>query len=48
MIDAVAPGNSYEPIISVGDTLPGGYMFESIPDGISFATARQPARSTST
>ena len=35
MIDAVAPGASYEPIISVGDTLPGGYMFESIPDGIS-------------
>ncbi len=35
MIDP-APGNSYEPIISVGDTLPGGYMFESIPDGIAF------------
>ena len=36
MIDPVAPGASYEPIISVGDTLPGGYMFESIPDGIAF------------
>ena len=35
MIDAVAPGATYEPIISVGDTLPGGYMFESIPDGIA-------------
>jgi hypothetical protein len=38
MIDPVAPGASYEPIISVGDTLSGGYMFESIPDGISLAT----------
>jgi hypothetical protein len=37
MIDPVAPGASYEAIISVGDTLPGGYMFESIPDGISLA-----------
>ena len=38
MIDPVAPGASYEAIISVGDTLSGGYMFESIPDGISLAT----------
>jgi hypothetical protein len=38
MIDPVAAGASYEPIISVGDTLSGGYMFESIPDGISLAT----------
>jgi hypothetical protein len=36
MIDPVAPGASYEPIITVGDTV-GGYMFESIPDGISFS-----------
>ncbi len=35
MLDGVA-GSSYEPIISVGDTLHGGYMFESIPDGIAF------------
>ena len=35
MIDPVAAGASYEPIISVGDTLSSGYMFESIPDGIS-------------
>ena len=27
-----------EKIISVGDTLPGGYMFDSIPDGIAFDT----------
>ena len=38
MIDPVATGASYEPIISVGDTLADGYMFESIPDGISLAT----------
>jgi hypothetical protein len=34
MIDPVAAGVSYEPIISVGDRV-WGYMFESIPDGIS-------------
>jgi hypothetical protein len=28
-------GWSTEAIISVGDTLPGGYLFEAIPDGIS-------------
>ena len=37
MITPVAPGSTYEPIITVGDTLPGGYMFESIPDGISIS-----------
>ena len=37
MIDPVAAGSSYEPIITVGDTLSSGYMFESIPDGISLA-----------
>jgi hypothetical protein len=36
MIDGVN-GASYEPIISVGDTV-NGYMFESIPDGIAFTT----------
>jgi hypothetical protein len=30
-------GATTQPIISVGDTLPGGYTFESIPDGISFS-----------
>ncbi len=35
MIDPVAAGATYEPIITVGDTLSSGYMFESIPDGIS-------------
>jgi hypothetical protein len=37
MIDPVAAGASYEPIITVGDTV-DEYMFESIPDGISLAT----------
>ena len=37
MIDPVAPGASYQAIISVGDRLSNGYMFESIPDGISIA-----------
>jgi hypothetical protein len=35
MLTPLAPGSSVRPIISVGDRL-GGYMFESIPDGISF------------
>jgi Bacterial protein of unknown function (DUF839) len=35
MLTPLAPGSSVTPIISVGDKL-GGYMFESIPDGISF------------
>jgi hypothetical protein len=30
-------GWTTEAIISVGDTLPGGYVFEAIPDGISIA-----------
>jgi hypothetical protein len=37
MIDPVAAGATYEPIITVGDTLAGGYMFESIPDGIALS-----------
>jgi hypothetical protein len=37
MITPVAPGATYEPIITVGDTLSSGYMFESIPDGISIS-----------
>ena len=34
MLTAMAPGGSVLPIISVGDTLPNGYRFEAIPDGI--------------
>ena len=39
MLDALAPGSSVQPIITVGETLPGGYMFEAIPDGIALADA---------
>ena len=35
MLTAVKPGTTVEPIITVGETLPGGYRFESIPDGIA-------------
>jgi len=30
-----APGVSVDALLTVGDTLPGGYRFESIPDGIA-------------
>jgi hypothetical protein len=36
MIEPVAHGVSVDPIITVGETLANGYMFESIPDGIAF------------
>jgi hypothetical protein len=36
MVTPVAPGWTIEPLITVGETLPGtSYRFESIPDGIS-------------
>lgn len=35
MLDAILDGASVDPLITVGDTLTGGYRFESIPDGIS-------------
>ena len=44
MIDPVAAGASYTPIISVGDRLRGGYMFESIPDGISIVSSKPHSR----
>jgi hypothetical protein len=37
MLTPLAPGSSVEAIISSGDTV-NGYLFESIPDGISFTT----------
>jgi hypothetical protein len=37
MLTPLAPGSSVKPIITVGDTV-NGYMFESIPDGLSFTT----------
>jgi hypothetical protein len=39
MLTAVAPGGSVLPIISVGDTLPNGYRFESLPDGIGVSSS---------
>ena len=36
MLDPAIPGASVEPLITVGETLPGSnYVFESIPDGIA-------------
>jgi hypothetical protein len=36
MLDPAVPGATVEPLITVGETLPGStYKFESIPDGIS-------------
>ena len=35
LLTPVKAGVSVEPIISVGDTLKNGYLFEAIPDGIS-------------
>jgi hypothetical protein len=35
MLTGVAPGSTVTPIITVGDTMPGSYRFESIPDGIA-------------
>lgn len=41
MLEAVLPGATVEALITVGDTLPGGYRFEAIPDGIALATRGQ-------
>ena len=35
MLTTSASGGSVQPIISVGDTLPNGYRFEAIPDGLA-------------
>lgn len=35
MLSAVGSNVTVKPIISVGDTLPNGYRFESLPDGIA-------------
>jgi hypothetical protein len=41
MLDPVVPGATVEPLITVGETLPGStYRFESIPDGISLRKGR--------
>ncbi|HWC68899.1 MAG TPA: hypothetical protein VG478_12600 [Acidimicrobiales bacterium] len=38
MLVPVLPGAEVEALITVGETLPGGYRFESIPDGIALKT----------
>ncbi len=41
MLDPAVPGATVEPLITVGETLPGStYKFESIPDGISLRKGR--------
>ena len=41
MLSGVAAGVEVEALITVGETLPGGYRFEAIPDGISLRTRGQ-------
>ena len=41
MLTGVASGSTVTPIITVGDTLPGGYRFEAIPDGIALKARGQ-------
>jgi hypothetical protein len=41
MLTPVAPGATVTPIITVGETLSGGYRFEAIPDGISLHPGSQ-------
>ncbi len=38
MLVPVMDGVTVEALLTVGETLPGGYRFEAIPDGISFQT----------
>ena len=40
MLTPVAADVTVDPLITVGETLPSGYMFESIPDGISVLKQR--------
>ena len=35
LVGGLVPGVEVVPLISTGDALPGGYVFESIPDGIA-------------
>jgi hypothetical protein len=40
MLRALTPGGSAQPIITVGEELDDGYVFESIPDGISLRSVK--------
>ncbi len=41
MINVLAPAKPTVPIITTGETMPAGYRFESIPDGIAFRARGQ-------
>ena len=41
MLTAVMPGVEIAPLLTVGDVLPSGFRFESIPDGIALRTRGQ-------
>ncbi|HJS26703.1 MAG TPA: hypothetical protein VJ913_06230 [Actinomycetota bacterium] len=41
MLTPVMAGVEVDPLLTVGDVLPGGYRFEAIPDGISLRTRGQ-------
>jgi hypothetical protein len=41
MLNPVMAGVQIDPLLTVGDVLPSGYRFESIPDGISVSTRGQ-------
>jgi hypothetical protein len=41
MLTVVSPAKPTVPLITVGETMPGGYRFESIPDGIGFRARGQ-------
>jgi hypothetical protein len=41
MINVLAPAKPTVPIITTGETMPAGYRFESIPDGIAFRARDQ-------
>jgi Alkaline phosphatase PhoX len=41
MLTVVSPSKPTVPLITTGETMPGGYRFESIPDGIALRTRGQ-------
>jgi hypothetical protein len=41
MLTVLNPAKPTVPLITTGETMPGGYRFESIPDGIAFRTRGQ-------
>ena len=47
MLSCPSCGSDVVPIITVGETMPGGYRFESIPDGVSLQARGRTGASTS-